>query len=88
MTNKIISISNRSVVPTKPEPDQKVIEMIEKLLHAAKEGTVQAVFMVGWNVDNSISSGWWGADRAAFTLLGGIEEAKHEYILRQFERRK
>lgn len=84
----VISISNRSSVQTKPEPDPNVIEMLEKLLHLAKEGHLQSIFAVGVNVDMSVSSGWQGAHKAAFTLLGGVEECKAEYIMKEFERRK
>lgn len=70
------------------EPNPYVIEQLEKMLAAAKAGTLQAIFAVGWNTDNSVTSGWQGAEYAAFTLLGGVEECKMEYMMREFQRRK
>lgn len=86
---KIVSI-NRSI----PEPESKwfpnpaIIDQLKKMLAAAEAGTLQGLFAVGWNTDNSIMSGWQGAESAVFTLLGGVEQCKLEFILREFERRK
>lgn len=85
---KVISI-NRSMTPPKKEwaPNLAIVDQLEKMLAAARAGTLQAIFAVGWNTDNSIISGWQGAESAAFTLLGGVEETKLEYVMREFERR-
>ena len=83
---KIVHI-NRQVVEVKPEPDQAIVDQLKKMLAMAEAGTLQGLFAVGWNTDNSIMSGWQGADKCCFTLLGGVEQCKQEYILREFQRR-
>lgn len=84
---EIIHIRSGEPVDRPLEPSQDVIAMLQKMLEAATCGRLQAVIVVGWNADNSISSGWVGAYNAAFTLLGGLEEVKHEYLLKEFQRR-
>lgn len=86
-TPKIVHI-NRQIVDIKPEPDPVIVDQLKKMLAMAEAGTLQGLFAVGWNTDNSITSGWQGAEKCCFTLLGGIEQCKQEYILREFERRK
>lgn len=83
---KIVHI-NRSAIDQREEPNQAIIDQLKKMLAMAEAGTLQAIFAVGWNTDNSIMSGWQSADRAAFTLLGGVEQCKMEYIIREFQRR-
>lgn len=85
--DNVVSFINREVVSTKLEPDPAIIEQLKKMLAQAEAGQLQAIFMVGWLTDNSIMSGWQGADRAAFTLLGGVQQCMNEYILREFQRR-
>ncbi len=89
MNDKIVMI-NHGGKPYNPEPvpDQRVIEMLEKMLAHAQSGYLQAFFGVGWNSDNSITSGWMGSEKAAFTLIGGVAECMNEYMLKEFERRK
>ena len=82
-----VAYINRAPVNPNPEPDQAIIDQLEKMLAAAESGQLQAIFAVGWNFDNSIVSGWQGAHRAAFTLIGGVEQCKLEYMLKEFERR-
>ena len=84
----IISISNRTAVHRSSEPDQAIIDQLKKMLVQAESGELQAIFAVGWLYpSNSIMSGWQGADRAAFTLLGGVYECLNEYVLKEFQRR-
>lgn len=86
--DKVVSISNRApIIAQSPEPDQNIIDQLEKMLAMAKSGQMQALFAVGWNVDNTIMSGWQGVHRACFSVLGGVEECKAEMILREFQRR-
>ncbi len=83
----IISISNRTAVHRSSEPDQAIIDQLKKMLAQAESGQLQAIFAVGWLTDNSIMSGWQGADRAAFTLLGGVHQCLTEYTMKEFQRR-
>ena len=76
----IISISNRTAVHRSSEPDQAIIDQLKKMLAQAESGQLQAIFAVGWLTDNSIMSGWQGADRAAFIAVGGA------LVLRRFHR--
>lgn len=88
MSGKIYAIGGEGQIsPQGPPPDPDVVELLRKLLALAEAGTLQAIFAVGWNSDNTVASGWQGSHKAAFTLLGGIEECKHEYIRKEFERR-
>lgn len=85
---KIVYINNGGTpAPQEPEPDPGVVDQLEKMLEMAKSGRLQALFAVGYNSDGSITSGWQGAHKACFSLLGGVEQCKAEYILREFERR-
>jgi hypothetical protein len=79
--------SGEPVKPQTPPPDRDVIELLQKLLALAEAGQLQALFAVGWNVDNTIGSGWAGAYKAAFTLLGGVHECLNEYLVKEFEHR-
>lgn len=85
--DNVVSFINRGVVSTKLEPDQFIIDQLKKMLAQAETGQLQAIFVVGWLTDNSIMSGWQGADRAAFTLLGGVHQCLNEYVLKEFQRR-
>lgn len=85
--DNVVSFINRGLVSTKLEPDQAIIDQLKKMLAQAEAGQLQAIFVVGWLTDNSIMSGWQGADRAAFTLLGGVHQCLNEYTLREFQRR-
>lgn len=85
--DNVVSFINRGVVSTKLEPDQFIIDQLKKMLAQAETGQLQAIFVVGWLTDNSIMSGWQGADRAAFTLLGGVNQCLNEYVLKEFQRR-
>lgn len=85
--DNVVSFINRGLVSTKLEPDQAIIDQLKKMLAQAESGQLQAIFVVGWLTDNSIMSGWQGADRAAFTLLGGVHQCLNEYVLREFQRR-
>lgn len=85
--DNVVSFINRAIVNTKPEPDEAIIAQLKKMLAQAESGQLQAIFVVGWLSDNAIMSGWQGAERAAFTLLGGIQQCTNEYILKEFQRR-
>lgn len=85
--DNVISFINRGIVNTKSEPDKVIITQLEKMLAQAKDGQLQAIFVVGWLTDNAIISGWQGAERAVFTLLGGIQQAVSEYIRKEFQSR-
>lgn len=86
--DKVVSISNREPIKQSPDPDGFVITQLEQMLSMAKSGQLQALFAVGWNSDNSIMSGWQGAHKAAFTLLGGVNQCLNEYVLKEFQRRQ
>lgn len=85
--DNVISFINRGIVNTKPEPDGAIITQLKKMLAQAESGQLQAIFVVGWLTDNAIISGWQGAERAAFTLLGGIHQCLNEYMMKEFQRR-
>lgn len=85
--DNVVSFINRSLVSSKLEPDQAIIDQLKKMLAQAESGQLQAIFVVGWLSDNAIMSGWQGAERAAFTLLGGVHECLNEYTMKEFQRR-
>jgi hypothetical protein len=85
--DNVVSFINRGLISLKLEPDQLIIDQLKKMLAQAESGQMQAIFVVGWLTDNSIMSGWQGADRAAFTLLGGVHQCLNEYVLKEFQRR-
>ena len=85
--DNVVSFINRGIVNTNPEPDDAIIAQLKKMLAQAESGQLQAIFVVGWLSDNAIMSGWQGAERAAFTLLGGVQQCMNEYILKEFQRR-
>jgi hypothetical protein len=87
LLDNVVSISTRTAVPSPFGPDPEIIAQLEKMLERAKDGHLQAIFVVGWLADNSVMSGWTGAERASFTLLGGVQQCMNEYLLKQFERR-
>lgn len=85
--DNVVSFINRGLISNKFEPDPNIVDQLKTMLARAEAGQLQAIFVVGWLTDNSIMSGWQGADRAAFTLLGGVQQCMSEYILKEFQRR-
>jgi hypothetical protein len=84
---KVVDIKGQPLTEAEPQVDQAVVDMLETMLAHAKTGKLIAFFAVGCNADRSIMSGWQGAHKAAFTLLGGVQQLMHEFVHKEFERR-
>lgn len=87
MDEKVVRIFDGAPIQKEYPPNLEVITLLKAMLNAAESGRMQAVLAIGWNCDDTISSGWQGAHNAAFTLLGGLEAMKIEYVLKEFQRR-
>lgn len=90
MTDKIVSLAGRGLtINPEYEPNLELIAELEKMLHLAKEGQMQAMFIVAYLTDQSIISGWNNRNGAiaVYTLLGGVEECKHQYLMSTFAQR-
>ena len=86
--SKIVLISDRTAKHRSSQADPAIVEQLKSMLAQAESGDLQALFAVAWLApSNSIMSGWQGADRAAFTLLGGVQQCLTEYTLKEFQRR-
>ena len=72
-------------------PNPKCIEFLEDILQLAREGKIQMVFVVGQTSSRAILSGWTGSPPAfmsTFEVLGGIENAKMDFMLSEIDRRE
>lgn len=70
---------SRKKNPANPE----VVRFLKTVLHDAKKGHIQAVFVVGTG-DDMIYSGWTPPD-SVFSMLGGIENTKVEFQAKEIE---
>lgn len=70
-----------------PQPDVDVVRMLREAAEAAERGEVIAVFMVCMTHDDGVMSGWQSGAAPVFSMLGGIENAKHDFMAAEIEER-
>jgi hypothetical protein len=95
MTEEIKTVRHLKVVggqetnATGPVNDE-CVALLEQVLELAKKGEIHTAFVVGQKVDRSILSGWSYSPpqyQSNFEMLGGIENAKLDFMLSSIERR-
>lgn len=85
---KVIDGSNGEL-PEAP-PNEGLVALLEEVLAMARAGKLQSTFIVSQTADNSVMAGWANPPPRytnQFELLGGIENAKLDYMLTEIERR-
>ncbi len=76
-----------NVVAINPRINESCVDMLRDALARAERGEIVGCTVVSVMADGAIIDGWSSGDYNRFSMLGGIEALKRDYLNREIEAR-